>query len=487
MANCIRCGRQLPPLSFGKKICQWCVQHEAAQRGEVVDEPEQRVMPAPWVRRRESSISLTQILFGANVAVFVAMLLASGNPAAFLDPTHEFSPAVSIHYGANFGPLTLSGDWWRLFTYMFLHGSLLHIGFNMWCLWDLGKLCESLYGRWTYLSIYLITGVAGGLASVGWNPGIWSVGASGAVFGLAGALIASFYLGEFSFPQIAIRGTLRSLLFFAGFNLLFGSMFPGIDNSCHIGGLVSGLALGAAIARLAPDSQTGLKRAGVVGMVALAIALIGFGVWEWRGARLREARQYQSLAEKGNSVAQLEMIVRKQPNSVPAHFALAQTYFSQQKFPQAEAEFKRIIELQPKNESAHFDLGLTYLNQQRTEEAKTVFSGMLAGDPGSGAAHYGLGEVLKEQKNWQGAAEEFKKAADTGTEISGVYFELGNCYSQLKMFDDAIGAYLKEKQKDGDDPDLESALADAYDAKGMTQQAQEARNRALQLKGQAGH
>ena len=152
----------------------------------------------------------------------------------------------------------------------------------MWCLWDLGKLCESLYGRWTYLFIYVITGVAGGVASLGWNPGVWSVGASGAIFGLAGALIASFYLGEFSLPQIAIKGTLRSLLFFAGFNLLFGSMFPGIDNSCHVGGLVSGLALGAVIARLAPQQDVPLRRASVVGFVALAVVAAGFGVREWR-------------------------------------------------------------------------------------------------------------------------------------------------------------------------------------------------------------
>ncbi len=64
-----------------------------------------------------------------------------------------------------------------------------------------------------------------------WNPGVLSVGASGAIFGLAGALIASFYLGEFSLPGIAIKGTLRSLLFFAGFNLFFGSVFSGIDNA----------------------------------------------------------------------------------------------------------------------------------------------------------------------------------------------------------------------------------------------------------------
>ncbi len=221
MANCIRCGRQLPPMIFGKKICQWCVQHEAAQRGDDSDSGKQVVIPAPWVRRREQSsgITLTQVLFGANIAVFLAMALASGT-------VMDFPFQTAFRFGASVGPYTLSGQWWRLFTYMFLHAGLLHIAFNMWCLWDIGALCESLYGRWTFLTIYLLTGVAGGVASLGWNPSGSTVGASGAIFGLAGALIASFYLGEFSLPSIAIKGTLRSLLFFAGFNLVFGSMFP---------------------------------------------------------------------------------------------------------------------------------------------------------------------------------------------------------------------------------------------------------------------
>src|SRR5579872_7029245 len=104
MANCIRCGRQLPPLTFGRKICQWCVQHERAQRGEEV---EQRVMPAPWVRRGESTITLTQVLFGANVAVFIAMVAAGSS-------VMDFDGHLLVHFGANFGPRTLSGDWWRL-------------------------------------------------------------------------------------------------------------------------------------------------------------------------------------------------------------------------------------------------------------------------------------------------------------------------------------------------------------------------------------
>lgn len=482
MANCIRCGRQLPPLTFGKKICQWCVQHEAAQRGDDSDEGTQRVIPAPWVRRSQPIFSLTQILFGACVVVFIVMLALSDNPVAFLDPTHEFSPQISIRLGANYGPLTLSGEWWRLLTYMFLHGSLLHIGFNMWCLWDLGAMCESLYGRWTFASIYFITGIAGGIASIAWNPGVWSVGASGAIFGLAGALIASFYLGEFSLPRIAIKGTLRSLLFFAGFNLLFGSMFPGIDNSCHIGGLVSGLALGAVIARLAPHTDAPLRRVTVVAMVALALVAVGLGVRQWRGGTMRAAREFQESA--ADPIARGRILVRESPNLPQAHFMLAEAYYNQQQFPQAEAEFKRGIELQPSSAAGRFYLGMTYLGEKEFDKAKTIFAEMLSLNNGSAYGHYGLGLVSAEQQNYQGAIDEFKKALATGTSVSGIYLDLGNSYAKLKMYDDAIAAYQQGKQKDGDDPDLENALADAYAAKGMTQQAQEARSRASELKGQ---
>lgn len=264
---------------FGKKICPWCRQHEAAQRGELADDAPQPVIAAPWTRRSESTITLTQVLFGVNLAVFLAMALASGSVLDF--------PGRTIGaFGANYGPYTLTGQWWRLFTYMFLHGGLIHIAFNMWCLWDLGALSESLYGRWTFGAIYLITGVAGGMASVGWNPLVPSVGASGAIFGLAGALAASFYLGEFSLPRIAIQGTLRSLIFFIIFNVAFGSMFPGVDNACHVGGLVSGAILGALIAKIAPQSDAPARRIAVIAVVAVAVIAGAVFVQHWRGPQL---------------------------------------------------------------------------------------------------------------------------------------------------------------------------------------------------------
>jgi rhomboid protease GluP len=267
MANCIRCGRQLPGFTFGKKICQWCVQHEAYQRGEVVENAPQPVMRRPWGSSRSSvgGIGLTQIIFGINAAIFVGMVLSSSS-------VMDFPGGTLVHWGANVGALTFSGEWWRLITNVFVHGGLLHIGFNMWCLWNLGQLCESLYGRSTYAAIYIICGLGASLASAAWHPYVPSVGASGAIFGLAGALIAAFKLGEFSVPRSALAGTLKSLGGFVVYNLIFGAIIPGIDNTAHIGGLVTGLIVGALIAVGAPRQEHGQRRAFIFLIVILALA-----------------------------------------------------------------------------------------------------------------------------------------------------------------------------------------------------------------------
>jgi rhomboid protease GluP len=267
MANCTRCGRQLPGFSFGKKVCQWCAHHEAVQRGEVAEDARQPVMPTPWVRRDAGSISLTQVILGINVAVFLGMALATSSPM-------DFHGQDLVQWGGNFGPYTLSGEWWRLLTSVFVHGGVIHIAFNMWCLWNLGALCESLYGLWTYAAIYLICGVGASLGSVAWNPHVLSVGASGAIFGLAGALIAAFKLGEFSVPRAALSGTLRSLGAFVFYNLILGAAMSGIDMAAHIGGLVTGLILGAAIALLAPQSDQAPRRA-VIFLVMILVLVAG--------------------------------------------------------------------------------------------------------------------------------------------------------------------------------------------------------------------
>ena len=113
-------------------------------------------------------------------------------------------------------------------------------------------LAERIFDRWSYLLVYTASGIAGSLASLWWHPGGVGAGASGAIFGLAGGLIAVLYLGKLPISKAALKPTLKSLIMFAAYNLFFG-LAPGIDNSAHLGGLAAGLGLGAVLARSVPQ------------------------------------------------------------------------------------------------------------------------------------------------------------------------------------------------------------------------------------------
>jgi len=296
-------------------------------------------------------------------------------------------------------------------------------------------------------------------------------------------LIASFYLGEFSLPSIAIRGTLRSLVFFVGCNVFFGSMFSGIDNACHAGGLVSGLILGALIARVAPDADKQARRAGVLFFVVLLVFGATLGVERWRGYPTRFGR---SALLSNNSpdalIADLQKLIRQNPQDVSAHYSLAQIYLAQQKFTEGESELRRVLELQPQNTRLRMELGATYLTHDQLKEAQEEFTKVVTQEPGNARAHFGLGIALAEQQDHPSAIKEFQAAVQLDPQLRRVAYRMGVSQAALKQYDEAIASYLKERESHGDDLELETALADAYQAKGMSQQAQEARNKAEQLK-----
>jgi membrane associated rhomboid family serine protease/Tfp pilus assembly protein PilF len=478
MANCIQCGRKLPALTFGRKLCQWCVQHERAQRGEEPENAVQRVEVVPWLRSQSTSMAVTQALFGINVAVFIAMALAG---VSITDPTGR----DLLRWGANFGPYTMGGQWWRLLTCMFLHIGIIHIGFNMWCLWDLGRLAESVYGHWTFGAVYLITGLAASVTSLAWHPVGLSAGASGAIFGIAGALIASFYLGEFSLPRAAVTGTLRSVVVFAGYNLVFGAMWGRTDNAAHVGGLVSGLLMGALIALVAPSRDEPFRRTGVL---LLGVLLVAGGItWLQRSrAYLFSMNQaHQSLAE-GNTdaaIARLKAVVRQHPEFAPAHFELARAYALKRDLGKAEVELKRVIELNPRAENAFYVLGFTELEQQRPQQAREAFAQLLKLNPNSADGHAGLAAAFSFENKYSESIEEYKRTAELDPQYQGVFYDMGLMQSKLKLYDDAIASFLKEREN-GDNPDNEEALAHAYDAKGMQREAGDARQRAAQFREQ---
>ncbi len=199
----------------------------------------------------------TYILIGINVAVYLGMVLGGVSPWA---PT----AAQILRWGANRGANEiLHGQWWRLLSATFVHVGILHIATNMWCLWNLGLLGEPLLGAFGMLGVYALTGMAGNLLSSAVNPGIVGAGASGAVFGIAGILILLLNGPHLPFPREELRRLRRSVIYFAAINLAIGAstlLYSGgikIDNMAHLGGFISGLALGVP---LAPVLGTGKER-----------------------------------------------------------------------------------------------------------------------------------------------------------------------------------------------------------------------------------
>ncbi|MHB8206571.1 rhomboid family intramembrane serine protease [Mucilaginibacter sp.] len=177
---------------------------------------------------------VTPLIIDANLLVFILMV-ASG--ISFFEPT----TLDLLHWGANLRTMTLEGQWWRLITNTFLHIGIFHILFNMYALLYIGLILEPYIGRARFVAAYLFTGIIASLSSIYWHPQTVSAGASGAIFGMYGVFLAM--LTTNIIDKSARKPLLASIGVFVAYNLMNG-MKEGIDNAAHIGGLLSGLAIG---------------------------------------------------------------------------------------------------------------------------------------------------------------------------------------------------------------------------------------------------
>lgn len=206
----------------------------------------------------------------ANVGLF-GVMVASG--VHFLEPTAE----SLVSWGANFGMRTSAGEWWRLGSSMFVHIGVFHVLLNMWALWDAGKLVERLIGNVGFLLMYLACGLAGSLASVAWNPTVVSAGASGAVFGVYGALLGILARQRRTFPVKILSKLANSTLVFVGYNLVFGFVATGIDVAAHLGGLAAGFFCGLALSQpfLPEAAKLRWRRDALFALGAMALLAAG--------------------------------------------------------------------------------------------------------------------------------------------------------------------------------------------------------------------
>ena len=218
----------------------------------------------------------TTILLSVNAFLFGLMLLATirarGGEFSGNLLFGSIDVVTLVRFGAKYGFLILEGEWWRFVTPVFLHANLLHIGFNSWVLFDLGPAVEGLYGPQKFLVLYVVTGAVSFIFSFLWRPAVPSVGASGAIFGLIGVMIAYGYRNRRGAGD-AVR---NMFLRWAGYMLVFGLIIPGIDNAAHIGGLVAGIVFGALVSDLPEVTQSGIQMWKILRAVAFLIVLFSF-------------------------------------------------------------------------------------------------------------------------------------------------------------------------------------------------------------------
>lgn len=177
---------------------------------------------------------ITPIIANLNILIYLIMVFAGLGLISF-------KGIDLLHWGANYGPYTTTGQWWRLLTSIFLHGGLMHLVANMVGLLFVGVFLEPILGRKKFLAIYLLTGVLASVTSLWWHTATVSIGASGAIFGLYGLFLALMLLKVF--PKEFSNTFLVTTLIFIGYNLLIG-LTGGIDNAAHLGGLISGFIIG---------------------------------------------------------------------------------------------------------------------------------------------------------------------------------------------------------------------------------------------------
>src|SRR6204780_4554414 len=257
MPTCPSCGKSFSGFSLGSNVAPECRECRAARATMAAHAITQgRRAPSGFAGFLQTLPLVTRIIIAVNVLVYVAMGLSG---ASWTDP----SALQAIRLGANFGPLPLSGQWWRLFTCMFVHFGFFHILLNMWCLRNLAVALEPMMGRVAFSITYLFSGLAASAVSTAWNPWRASAGASGAIFGIAGAFVSYLVLKKAAIPASLVRQNLRSLAIFILLNLSIGAASGHIDNSAHLGGLMAGLIIGALIPRFArrTDHLSGLGEA----------------------------------------------------------------------------------------------------------------------------------------------------------------------------------------------------------------------------------
>jgi membrane associated rhomboid family serine protease/Flp pilus assembly protein TadD len=405
LANCRQCGAELPSFSFGEPspYCNTCRSQLASP-----SEPKQTqgfALPAQSSIAAKPALA-TYALLAINIGVFIVML-AYG--VSWITP----ETGQVLHWGANYGPYIFGGQYWRLITAMFLHFGIIHLLGNMWCLWSLGQLTEKLLGSLSVLGLYLLTGIGASLLSLSWDPMRVGAGASGAIFGIAGALISVLYFGQLGLQPEGRRKLLGYVVRFAFINLLFG-LKAHIDNMAHLGGLVSGLLIGLFLARtfnLSPEERPAKRRmVFVYSTIVLLVVFIPVAKAKQYAVEFAQGEAALDHNDLNAAIAHLQKYVAARPDDAIGHALLGSAFQQAERFDEAASEFEHSLAIEPDYPEVEVDLAKIYAYQKKTDKALELFTKGMPGVQPDASTFYLYAKALYDAARFPEAESNLRRA-----------------------------------------------------------------------------
>jgi len=333
------------------------------------------------LKQNTPSIFVANLFISINILVFVAMLF---DGAGLWHSTN----GVQLAWGANFGPATQDGEWWRLASAMFLHFSLIHLTLNMWSLWDAGQLVERMYGHAHFACIYLLSGLLGNLTSlvIQGNSAV-SGGASSAIFGVLGALLVYLWANHSTISLREFRWLFWGAFGFATVTTILGFIIPGIDNSAHVGGFISGILISIVLLPADARKSLYLKSNWLAGGVltiatSLLIYAIPAPIYKW-GDELFLRKQIDAFLVQDQAINRSWLEIMEASKQNNATFGNLAKQIDNHIVERYEESFEKLSQLpaNPALPSATKLANLLQYMQQRKNESKLLADKLRAQEP----------------------------------------------------------------------------------------------------------
>jgi len=399
---------------------------------------------------------VTKILVAINCGIFAVMAIAGHAWPGLNDDQLQ-------QWGADWGPLTLAGQWWRLLTSTFLHFDVWHLLGNMTVLWIIGKRAEQVFSRWVFLLLYLSCGVAGSIASQAFHQEDLSAGASAAIFGLAGALIAVYLMKGMTLSKRA-RWKLALLAVYTVYCVYPDKDYPDIDNAAHLGGLITGLCLGALLTSRFGERSSFRKQVFSATYSLFLVGCVAVRYFNGYVIPLGAANRALDAERPDEALRETGLVLAQRPSSVLANTFAADAYLKKNDYANAEAAARRALAEDPNNTHANYGLGLIEILAGRPSEALQL------------SVH-----MMKRRGSHSDGLELFTLAEDSLKEAEDS-IKAGDDYLGERKYDQAIGAYQKALGANRNDYRVHRGLEKAYRAKGMKKEADVAATKAAELK-----